>query len=194
MTEHRPPLAISEADLVFVDTTAFVNFAQHSALPWLVKFLGKRARIVDHVQEEIRRNSLGKFPALKMLDQLRGWPPVPPVELTPAQLAEVISLKEARAGPGDHSQADLGEIATVVAAAAVDNSVVLSDDGLARALVGMRPTRLVTSPDIAVQMVAAGALDADLGRELYNACNKYARREGNFDQDLGRVAQEALDA
>lgn len=144
---------MSGARHIYIDTTVFINFGIDGALLPLIKFFGNDARIVDEVAAELKRNSTREdFRFLATLDLLRDWPPAPPVELTPAQMLEVLDIKHAIAQPGDHELKDLGEIASVIAALADGAAPVASDDGTAAMLCATRGIERLTSSDIQARM------------------------------------------
>lgn len=142
---------------IYVDTTVFVHFGRGGALIPLVSLLGERARIVSEVDREIERNSTKPDHSfLSVLSKIRGWPPVPPIVLTPEQMREVLDIKNAVQQPGDHPLKDLGEIATVIAACADGRAPVASDDGLAAKLCSVREMRRITSTELSAEMERGG--------------------------------------
>lgn len=143
-------------DHLYVDTTVFINFGQQLSVLTLITLLGERARIVAEVENELKRNSSRRdFDFLGTLNRVRGWPPAPPVELTPAQQAEVLDIKRANSRRGDHELADLGEIASVVVAKDDGMAPVASDDGLAAKLCSVRGLQRITSKQLIDQVLAA---------------------------------------
>lgn len=150
----------AELDNLYLDTTVFVNLGEAGALLSLIKFVGDRARIVNEVFVELKRNSSREdFRFLLTLEMIRDWPPSPPVELSPEQMQEVLDIKRAIAGPGDHPLKDLGEIASVVAAKADGLSPVASDDHTAAMLCSNRGLKRLTSDELTEQLRAAGFLE-----------------------------------
>ncbi|MCA1679071.1 MAG: hypothetical protein LC777_09085, partial [Actinobacteria bacterium] len=61
------------ATTVLLDTSPFISFAEAGALIPLAQYLGERAAIVLDVENELRRNAAGRFPALQTLARL-AWP------------------------------------------------------------------------------------------------------------------------
>lgn len=146
--------------LLYMDTTVFINFGESGALLTLIKFVGNRARIVTEVDTELQRNSSrNDFRFLATLNLLQGWPPIPPVQLSPAQMQTVLDIKRAIARPGDHEHKDLGEIASVIAAQADGLAPVASDDGTAAMLCSTRGMRRLTTRDLTDEMQAAGLIE-----------------------------------
>lgn len=159
MNADRP---VASADRLYVDTTVFINLGKQGSLIPLIKYLGKRARIVNEVDAELQRNStLEDFRFLGTLDMIRDWPPEPAVVLTTEQMQEVLDIKRAIERPGDHPLKDLGEIASVIAAKADGRVPVISDDGTAAMLCSVRGIARLTTPDVLEEMIAAGELDWD---------------------------------
>jgi hypothetical protein len=74
-------------------------------------------------------------------------------------MQEVLDIKRAIAGPGDHPLKDLGEIASVVAAKADGLSPVASDDHTAAMLCSNRGLKRLTSDELTEQLRAAGFLE-----------------------------------
>jgi hypothetical protein len=152
---------VASAERLFIDTTVFINLGKQGSLIPLIKYLGKRARIVNEVDAELQRNStLEDFTFLKTLAMIRDWPPAEAVVLTPDQMQEVLEIKRAIARPGDHPLKDLGEIASVIAAKADGLVPVISDDGTAAMLCSVRGIARLTTPDVLQEMRDAGALEA----------------------------------
>ncbi len=163
MNADRP---VESAERLYVDTTVFINLGKQGSLLTLVKYLGKRARIVNEVDVELQRNStLEDFRFLGTLEMIRDWPPVAAVVLTPEQMQEVLDIKRAIAQPGDHPMKDLGEIASVIAAKADGLVPVISDDKTAAMLCSVRGIERLTTPDVLKEMVAVGLLESEQSSE-----------------------------
>lgn len=180
---------IADLDRVYLDTTVFVNLGQAGALIPFVRFVNERARIVREVDTEIQSLSTRTdFAFLKTLRMIRGWPPIPPIDLPAILTMEVLDVKRAYGRPGEHALEHLGEIASVVAAAADGGSAVVSDDGLAGKMCALRDLGRLTTADVALEMAARGELDHESARDAFNLSVKYAHADRGFDEELQEVA------
>lgn len=159
--------AAAHADRVLLDTSALVSFAQAGQLIYLVRYLGERGTVALDVQVEIQRHQLSRFPELRVLGNL-GWPPGGPVALPVELLADARDLRRLHRKPGEHQDANRGEIATVLIAAKVGALAVL-DDGLGKKLARFRSLPFLTTPQLAAEMAAAGEIDADLALQVFSA-------------------------
>ncbi len=176
---------IAPADRVYLDSTVFFNFGEAGALLPLVKYLGPRARIVNEVEAELARNSsFLDYSYLKVLEQIRDWPPVDSIDITPAQMQQVLDMQRVVRGPGQHELQHLGEIASVVAACDDGRVPVVSDDGLARKMCRVRQMPFINSADVATEMTAAAALDRDTALKIFRDFCHFHHVKRDFDEDV----------
>lgn len=171
---------------VLLDTSAFINFAQGGALLPLSAYLGSRAAITLDVDNELRRNAAGRFPALKTLSMLR-WPAGEPLALPPDLLALADDLRRLESAPGAHVGANRGEIATVLVAARIDEAVVIMDDHLGRTLAARRGVARLSSAQLAAEMTIANALDEEMGLAVFMAATPVGVGRAEFEAALERA-------
>ncbi|MBX5441926.1 MAG: hypothetical protein IRZ32_10420 [Solirubrobacteraceae bacterium] len=162
----------AHAERVLLDTSALVSFAQARQLFYLVQYLGQRGSVALDVQVEIERHQVGRFPDLKTLAMLR-WPPGGPLALPADLLVDARDLRRLHRQPGEHPDANAGEIATVLLAARLGALAVL-DDRLGRRLARFRGLPFLTTPQLAAEMVATGAIDADMALAVFRAARHSA--------------------
>lgn len=178
------------AERVLLDTSAFMNFADGGALIHLSGYLGKRAAIALDVDVQIRRNTAGRFPALKTLGMLK-WPSGEPLALPPELLADAEALRRLHSEPGAHEAANRGEIATALLAGRITGVVVIMDDFLGKQLCRNRGIARLSSAQLAAEMVVAGALDEETGLRVFDAATPAGAGEVEFGEAVAK-AREAL--
>lgn len=187
----RRPL-VAHFPRVYLDSTVFFNFGEAGGLIPLVQYLGERARIVNEVEDELRRNStFDEYSFLAVLDRINGWPPVESVDVTPTQMQQVFDIQRVVRDPGDHELKHLGEIASVVAACDDERMPVVSDDGLARKMCAVRGMPLINSADLAAEMTAADAIDLQMARAIHDDFCRFHHVKRDFGDDVG-AAQDGL--
>ena len=178
------------AKRVLLDTSAFINFAEGGALIQLSGYPGERAVVTLDVDIEVKRNAAGRFPALKTLGMLK-WPSGEPLGLPPDLLADAEALRRLHAGVGVHDGANRGEIATALLAGRLGDAVVIMDDHLGKQLCRTRALARLSSAQLAAEMTAGGALDADTGLRVFKAATPPGIGREEFDRAVER-AREAV--
>jgi hypothetical protein len=152
----------------------------------MARHLGDRVHMVSDVHIELRRLSQ-RLPALAKL--LRGWPPNPVRELDLHLKGEVAAAIKARQVPGQHPDEDRGEVASVFYAAsrreAGESFEIITDDGYGKKLARDRDLALVTTADLALEMVQMDALSHVDGKRVWRQCVGRSRWK-DFD---GALAQ-----
>src|SRR5262249_7996378 len=156
-----------DAERVLLDSSVIVNFADAGMLIPLAAYLGQRCAITLDVDREIRRLTATSRPELATLDRLR-WPPGQPLALPPDLLADAQGLRTLCTPSGAHVAANRGEVATALLAARLSNTVVIMDDALGKRLCQHRGVPRLSSAQLAAEMVAAGALDAEAGYTVFD--------------------------
>jgi len=178
-----------QAERVLLDTSAFINFADGGALFQLAGYLGERAAVALDVDVELKRSASGRFPALKTLGMLK-WPAGEPLPLPPDLLADAAALRRLHSGPGAHQEANRGEVATALLAGRLGNAVVIMDDDLGKRLCRTRAVARISSAQLAVEMVASGALDEQTGLRVFDVATPSGVGRPEFDKALQRVREQ----
>lgn len=172
--------------LLLTDSTMPVSFSKAGprSAAAMARHLGDRIHMVSDVYVELQRLAR-RLPALARL--LEDWPPNPVLELDVGLKADVAAVIKARHVPGQHPDEDRGEIATIFYAAsrreAGEEFNVITDDHYGKTLARDRGLGLVTTAEIAVEMVRADALSRADGKRVWRQCVSRARW-GDFDSVL----------
>jgi len=159
--------AAARFERVLLDTSVLVSFGQAGQLFQLVQYLGERGSVVLDVEVEVRRLAAGRFPDLKTLALLR-WPPGGSIALPTHLLADARDLQRTRSRPGAEPAENRGEIATVLLAQH-QGALAILDDRLGRDLARFRGLPYLTTPQLAAEMVVAGATDEELALRVFAA-------------------------
>ena len=178
----------SRAARVLLDASAFINFAEGGALFQLAGYLGERAAVTLDVDLEVRRNSVGRFPALKTLTMLK-WPGGEPLALPPELLADAEALRRLHATAGVHERANRGEIATALLAGKLGDALVIMDDELGKRLCRTRAVPRLSSAQLAAEMVAAVVLDDQTGLRVFEVATPNGIGRAEFDHAVDRARQ-----
>jgi hypothetical protein len=169
------------AAIALLDTSVIVNFADGGALFHLASYLGPKAAITLDVARELNRLAATSRPELVALERL-GWPPGDALALPPDLLADAEDLRRLNAKPGDHPQANLGEISVALLAPRLDNAVVVMDDVFGKRLCHMRGVSRMSSAQLSAEMVATGDLDADTGLAVFQVATPAGVGKPEFDE------------
>jgi hypothetical protein len=178
----------ASAETVLLDTSVIVNFADAGMLIPLAQYLSSRATITLDVDRELRRLAGTSRPELATLDRLK-WPAREPIGLPPALLADADSLRKLHRGQGQHEAANAGEISTTLAARIVPNALVVMDDRLGVELCRFRKIPRISTAQLAAEMVAAEALDAEAGFAVYDIATPDGVGRAEFAAALARARE-----
>lgn len=173
--------------LLLADATLVRNFTQagrpcaQALLEWATDDLF----MVREVYRELARHQ-GNLPALQwFLSQL---PPLHVHDLGLEDLKTVGQIAKAVAVPGEHTDANIGEIATVVYATrrmgAGDDICVIIDDLYGKDLARSRDIPVIDTPAIVRQMVGSGDITAQDGARVGRECFSDPERQRRFHADL----------
>jgi hypothetical protein len=169
------------ADIALLDTSVIVNFADGAALYQLSTYLGPKAAITLDVERELTRLAGTSRSELVALERL-GWPPGDALALPPDLLADAEDLRRLNAKPGDHAQANLGEISVALLAPRLNNAVVVMDDNFGKKLCRMRGVPRMSSAQLSAEMVATGDLDTDTGFAVFDVSTPDRAGRPEFDE------------
>ncbi len=175
-----------KAEQVLLDTSAFINFADGGSLIQLSGYLGTRAAVTLDVDIELKRNAGARFPALKTLGMLR-WPHGEPLPLPPELLADAEALRRLHSVAGAHEDANRGEIATAMLAGRLGGAAVIMDDELGKQLCRLRDVPRLSSAQLAAEMVAAGALEDEVGLRVFEVATPEGVGRQEFDVAVERA-------
>ena len=175
------------AECVVLDTSVFVNFAEADTLAALAGFLGDRAVRTTEVQAELDRDGLRrKFPKLRQLDSLR-WPGGDPYALNTPLLAELTGIKQVHRRGSEDLLANLGEIATYLAARELGGLGIVDDDLMKPYFVRRRMPRM-SSALVAAEMTASGHIDEIDGLRTYELATPFGIGEVEFRLAVARFS------
>ncbi len=165
------PSRFGSARVVLGDSSLAVHFAKGGGIAALLDFLGDRLQVARDVLDELRRLVVAN-PALEAFvrwaeadEEARVAPLSIPGVQKALDLARVLQL------PGDHERAHVGECATIVVAEEMCARgvvvLVCMDDGEGKRLARRARLEVGDTPELLIEMVCAGALDAKDGAHLW---------------------------
>lgn len=159
--------------LLLTDSTMPVNFCRagaHCALR-VLEHLGERLYMVADVEEELRRQARSS-PALQRF--LDAWPGGHVRGLDLALTRKVAETLTALRTGGEHPREDAGEIATVFYAERRrdegERFALITDDAFGKQLARDRSFTPITTPQLVVEMVCAGAIGDSDGERVWRQC------------------------
>jgi hypothetical protein len=178
---------IRDSPVLIGDTGPFCRFAETGALESLLAYLGDNLVIVREVEFEL--NHRANQPEHKDLQPYRAKePPYVPREAIDLDgptkddiriIAERWRERDARRGKADRGvHANVGEIATVLAAAQRDLPILI-DDGDGKIFAVAKRLTVYTTEDLLAEMVAERAIGRRLGLRIYERV--YGKGEAAFD-------------
>ena len=176
-----------------MDAGPFFRFCEVNKLAALAKYLGQRGCWVVDVANEIELRASSPIDALRTHPRLQNLSRLGfPVDqrgatLAPNVNAEVATIRENWADDGDHPRKHRGEIATVLHAEHLGHEPVIVDDGDGIALARLRRVPCLSTTNLAAEMVVAGKLDEDVGRQVFLSVQRRQRlTKANWVSALAR--------
>lgn len=169
------------ANIALLDTSVVLNFADGGALYQLSSYLGPKAVITLDVERELSRLAGTSRSELVALERL-GWPPGDALALPPDLLADAEDIRRLNARPGEHAQANLGEISVALLAPRLNNAVVVMDDVFGKKLCHMRGVSRMSSAQLSAEMVATGDLDPGTGLAVFQVSTPDGVGKPEFDE------------
>lgn len=161
------------ARLVLLDASVPHRFCEAQMLPQLMTYLGASARITPEVAAELKRSARGqRFAGLRLLERA-AWPEVTDV-LLPDLRVRFEHYRRAAQQPGDPPTRHIGEITTVLMAAHLKADLVIIDDELGKRLARKHQLDRISTAQLALEMVAYGALDEAEGLIVFNLSSNNA--------------------
>ncbi len=166
-------LSAAGAGIILIETTVPHRFCEAQLLPELIRYLGTKAQATPEVIGELeRRAQLRTHAGLRLLG-MAGWPTA--TDPLPLDLRlEFERLRRAAQQPSDHPNAHIGEISTVLMANHLVADLVVIDDEFGKALAKKKRLPRLSTAQLALEMVAEGALDESQGLTVFNLSSDHA--------------------
>lgn len=188
---------IRDSPLLIGDTGPFCRFAETGALDSFLTYLGDKLVIVREVEAELNYRS--EQPAHKELRPYREREPPyvgsEAIDLDTATqnnvriIADRWAERDRKKGKPDRGpHANVGEIATVMAAEQRGLSI-LMDDGDGKKLADAKHLTVYTTEDLLIEMVAEDAIKRRRALHIYERV--YGKEEAAFDAAI--TARQAQD-